>query len=60
MIICYKILTTIIILFGVVIIVSMFLDLNIGRIVEKGFELLMVVLVAILAIEAIGFIWTLS
>lgn len=60
MIICYKILITVVIIFGVAIVVSVFFDLHIGRIIEKGFEMLMVVLVAILAIEAIGFIWTLS
>lgn len=60
MIICYKILITVVILFGVAITASVFFDLDIGRIIEKGFELLIVVLVAILAIEAIGFIWTLS
>lgn len=58
MIICYKISTTALLILGVAFVANVFLDLRIGSTIDKCFDLWMLGLVAILAIDAIRALWT--
>lgn len=59
MIIYYKILVTVVFILGITAAANVFLDLGIGRYLEKYFDLWMLGLVAISAIDAIRLLWTL-